>query len=396
MKSGRPGVLMVTGAYFPELSGAGLQCRALIGSLRDRVDFTVLTTTADRSLPVDDVQNGVRIHRVFIDPASRWSKAAGAARFTAAFLRSADRFSIVHFHGFSQKSILLMWLARLKGKCIALKLTSVGHDDPGSMSRRGGLAYRLYSRADVFFAVSPRFQESYDAAGLPRSRFRLIPNGVDCQRFRPAVAGEREELRRELGLTAAARIVLFVGFFSQEKRPDLLFEVWSKLAVSAAPDSALVFVGATRGPYYEVDQRLAERVRQLAHALGLDSRVRFVERTHEIERFHRAADVFVLPSLREGLPNALLEAMASGTPCIATRLEGVTDTIIEHERNGLLVPPQDGSALQQALLRCFEDRDWALGLGARARRTVQERYEMGDTAREYLAAYKELENGRAA
>jgi len=126
----KPGVLMVTGAYFPELSGAGLQCRTLVKALHDRVAFRVLTTTADTTLPADDMIDGVPVHRIFIDPAGRWSKAMGTLRFTRAFLRDAASFSIVHFHGFSQKSILLMWLARLKQKRIAIKLTSVGHDDP--------------------------------------------------------------------------------------------------------------------------------------------------------------------------------------------------------------------------------------------------------------------------
>jgi glycosyltransferase involved in cell wall biosynthesis len=387
-----PGVLMVTGAYYPEMSGAGLQCRALVNQLRHHVAFTVLTTTADTSLPIDDVQDGVPVHRVFIDPRSWWSKTTGTIRLTVAFLRNAGRFSIVHFHGFSQKSILLICLARLKKKRIAIKLTSVGHDDPASMSRRGRFAYWCYSRSDLFFAVSPRFEESYDAAGLPRVRFRLIPNGVDCERFRPATPGEREALRRELDLAPDGRIVLFVGFFSQEKRPDLLFDAWAKLAESVAPDSTLVFVGATRSPYYEIDKGMADRIRQLAHELGLDRRVRFVEMTHEIERFQRVADIFVLPSLREGMPNALLEAMASATACIATRLEGVTDTIIDHERNGLLVPPSDGSALRAALRRCFENREWARALGVEARRTVKERYELNAAAGQYFNAYCELQD----
>jgi len=129
---------MVTGAYYPEISGAGLQCRALVNKLRGRVAFTVLTTTADRSLPAEDMRDSVPVYRVFIDPLSWWSKARGIVRFTMLFLRIQDRFSIVHFHGFSQKSILLMWLARLKKKRIAIKLTSMGHDDPASMMRRGG------------------------------------------------------------------------------------------------------------------------------------------------------------------------------------------------------------------------------------------------------------------
>jgi len=381
---------MVTGAYFPELSGAGLQCRALIGKLRDRVDFTVLTTTADSSLPADDVQDGVPVHRVLVNPSSALSKAAASLRFAAAFLRTARDFSIVHFHGFSQKSILLMGLARLKRKRVAIKMTSVGHDDPGSMTRRGGLAYWSYSRSDLFFAVSPRFQDSYTAAGLKPERFWLIPNGVDCEKFRPGLPGERESLRRELGLAPQGRLVLFVGFFSREKRPDLLFDAWTRVAESVAPDSSLLFVGATASPYYEVDSGLAERIRSLAHTLGLEGRVRFVEKTNEIERFHRAADIFVLPSLREGMPNALLEAMASGAACIASRLPGVTDAIIEDGRNGLLVPPGEPAGLEAALQRCFENRESTRVLGMEARRTVCQRFNLDDAARRYFDAYTEL------
>src|SRR5438132_4859848 len=135
---------MVTGAYFPELSGAGLQCRALVRSLRDRVDFSVLTTTADGSLTIDDLQDGVPVHRIFVDPASLWSKMLATLRFMRAFIRRSRQFSIVHLHGFSQKSILLVGLALLSRKQVAIKLTSVGHDDPVSIRRRGRLAFWCY------------------------------------------------------------------------------------------------------------------------------------------------------------------------------------------------------------------------------------------------------------
>jgi glycosyltransferase involved in cell wall biosynthesis len=316
----------------------------------------------------------------------------GTVRFTMLFLRIQDRFSIVHFHGFSQKSLLLMWLARLKKKRIAIKLTSMGHDDPASMMQRGGFAYWCYAHSDLFFGVSPRFEKSYEVAGLSRARFRLIPNGVDCDRFRPASPEEREAVRRELGLQPGTAIVLFVGFFSQEKRPDLLFEAWADLT-HVASSTALVFIGATQSPYYEVDEQLAKRIREMTITLGVESRVRFVEATHEIERFHRAADVFVLPSLREGMPNALLEAMASGTACIATRLEGVTDAIIDDGNNGLLVPANDKAALRKALQRCLDDRDFARSLGAQGRRTAEARFGLDRTARQYFDAYTDLEMG---
>jgi len=118
--------------------------------------------------------------------------------------------------------------------------------------------------------------------------------------------------------------------------------------------------------------------------------VRFVEKTNEIERFHRAADIFVLPSLREGMPNALLEAMASGAACIASRLPGVTDAIIEDGRNGLLVPPGEPAGLEAALQRCFENRESTRVLGMEARRTVCQRFNLDDAARRYFDAYTEL------
>lgn len=386
----RPGVLMVTGAYFPELSGAGLQCRTLMRSLRDEVDFRVLTMTADRSLPADDREDGIPVYRVFIEPANFWSNAVAAVHLTVAFLRSCRHVSIVHFHGFSRKSILLILLALVARKRIAIKLTSVGHDDPVSMRRRGRLAYWCFARASLFFAVSPPFQDSYRATGLPAKQLLLIPNGVDVERFRPAIPGEREVLARELSIPDGRAVVLFVGFFSREKRPDLLFRAWASWARALAPASILLYVGATRSSYYEVDAKLAETIRRDAAALDLASQVRFVETAHEIERFYRAADVFVLPSVREGLPNALLEAMASGLPCIATRLEGVTDVLIADGENGLLVPRDDAAALEAGLASLVGDPGFAASLGRAARRTIEKRYGLDRVARQYLNAYSRL------
>ena len=283
MTPAKPGVLMVTGAYFPEMSGAGLQCRELVRQLRDAVRFTVLTTTTDPSLPANDERDGVPVRRVFVDPTSVWSKLTAGLRMTRVVLTERRRFSILHLHGFSQKSMLLIALGLMSGKRIGIKLTSVGHDDPASMRARGRLAYWCYSRAHVFFGVSPRFRALYEASDLSRERFRLIPNGVDLERFKPASLDERRALRVELGLPADGALILFVGFFSREKCPDLLFDAWSRMATRDHSSSALVFVGATRSGYYEVDERLAQDIRDRATRLGLAARLRFVEATHEIE-----------------------------------------------------------------------------------------------------------------
>lgn len=390
MSSGRPSVMMVTGAYFPELSGAGLQCRELIRQLHGAAAFTVLTTTTDAALPLDDERDGVPVFRVFVDPSSVWSKFTAGVRMTRVLLRRRRQFSILHLHGFSQKSMLLVALALLLGKKVAIKLTSVGHDDPPSMRSRGRLAYWCYSKAHVFFGVSPRFQALFDGSGLPPGRFVLIPNGVDTSRFRPASPIERRELRASLNLPADSAMILFVGFFSREKCPDVLLAAWLRLDRGLRDRTSLVFVGGNRPGYYEVDDQLARDVRDRVRTEGVSSQVSFVEATREIDMYQRAADVFVLPSVREGLPNALLEAMACGAGCIATRLEGVTDTLIDDGRSGVLVPPREADALAAAMSTLLTDPDAASTMGTAARQRIARDFDLTKTAQRYLTVYRGL------
>src|SRR5207253_11071565 len=104
----RIGVLMVVGAYYPEIAGGGLQCRTLVLSLRDRVDFTVLTTTADPDAQFCSEVDGVPVFRIFLDPRRAWTKVRALAQFARAILRIARTCDIIHFHGFTQKMLLLL------------------------------------------------------------------------------------------------------------------------------------------------------------------------------------------------------------------------------------------------------------------------------------------------
>ena len=189
--------MMVTGAYAPEKSGASLQCRNLIKALRDRADFAVLTTSTDPSLPWNSMVDDIKVRRVSVDPGSRVSKLMAIERMASSFLELAAGFDIVHLHGFSQKSILLVALAKLLNKKIVIKLTSVGHDDPASIRAKGAVMWAAYRQADRFIGVTPRFADGFETTGLDRGRFRFIPNGVDLDRFKPASAGTRTEFQHQ-------------------------------------------------------------------------------------------------------------------------------------------------------------------------------------------------------
>jgi glycosyltransferase involved in cell wall biosynthesis len=386
---------MVTGAYYPEKSGAGLQCRALIQACGDRGRFTVLTTAVDASLPARDTIDGVPVRRVLVSATSRLARVFALPSLLAAALRSIRAVDIVHLHGFSAKSIVLVRLARLFGKRIVIKLTSVGHDDAVSMAAHDPAAFRQYRRADRFVAVSPRFAALHAEAGLPPERLTVIPNGVDVDRFRPAAPEEKPRLRRTLGLPADRLVVLFVGFFSHEKRPDVAFRAWAD-ASAGAPASTLVFIGRTASPYYEIDEALAQTIRRDATRLGVGDRVIFVEDTDAIERYYRAADVLMFPSTREGLPNVVLEAMASSLACVVSTLPGVTDVLIASDVNGVLVAPDDLPGYATALRRLIVDAALRARMGAEARRTIEVGFSIARTAAAHVAMYRDLMKGSPA
>jgi mannosyltransferase len=269
-----------------------------------------------------------------------------------------------------------------------LSLHTAGQDDPDAVRARGPFAFWAYRGADLFLSVSLQLSDAYRRSGMPGDKLVEAPNGVDVERFRPASADERAALRRELGLPVDAAIVLFVGFFSRDKRPDVLLDAWMRVAQRIRQRVALVCVGATRSAYFEVDSRLAEEMRQRARSAGLADRLIFVEPTNAIERYFRSADVFALPSAREAMPMALLEAMACGLPSVAWRLPRVTDVIIDEGVSGLLVDSVDG--LADAIELLATDTPRAQAIGARARQTIVDRFGIERTAERWLAAYRRV------
>lgn len=385
----KPRVLMVTGAYFPETSGGGLQARALVRALRGDADFAVLTTSADPSLPARTEEDGVAIRRIHVDVESVASRVTAAARLVSAFVALASRIDIVNLHGFSGKAVLLVALSRLFRKRFVLTLQTGVQDEPLTVKETGRAAYWAYCHADLYLSVSPGLSRGYLAGGLPESRLRQVRNAVETDRFRPPVGGERDALRRELGLPLDLQLVLFVGYFSRDKRPDAMYRAWAADARDRQ-GSGLVMIGATRAVHGEVDTTLAPAIREWAARDRLADRIFLVEATSAIERYFRAADLFVLPSVREGLPIALIEAMSSGLACVASRLEGSTDVLIDDHSSGLLVAPDDEIGFERALARLLTDKGLAARLGASARAAVLERYAIEKVAPSWLAAYREL------
>jgi glycosyltransferase involved in cell wall biosynthesis len=386
----RPRGLLVTGTYFPELSAGGLQCQAVARILQDRAPVAVLTTSINAALPAHETVSGVPVSRIAIDVRSPWSSAMAMLRIVGELARLVPRVDFVHIQGFSNKNIFVSAAAKLFGRRVILHLQTARHDEPETIKGQGRLAWWAYSTADLYLSVSPGLTASYLAAGLSANRIREVPNGVDASRFRPASPDERASLRSRLKLPASRPLVLFVGVISPDKQPHVLLDAWLRLQQNPATASTLVLVGATDPALFELGGRLIERLSATAQVSGFADRVLFVPPTDQIQDYFRAADIYVMPSLREGLPIALLEAMACGLPCVASRLPGATDVMIEDGVNGRLVPVGDVEAFAAAIAGLLAAPQDAAHLGAAARRIVEERYTVERVADMWFDAYQDV------
>lgn len=242
----------------------------------------------------------------------------------------------------------------------------------------------LYQCMDHVISNSPGGSEQLAALGVS-TPCTVIPNGVDLARFRPPTAGERDELRRRLNLPLDRPLVVTVGAVSARKGSDLLVKAWGHL-LESYPRAMLLMIGPRRQP----DGSDQEFQRRLDDLLGpLEQSIVFCGERRDVEQLLRAADVFVFASHKEGMPNALLEAMASGLPVVTTDFEGLSDSFGRAGRDYLLVSHAP-DALAAELGRCLGSPDLAGSLGQAARAWVQGHLGIDNSLDRYAALYWDL------
>lgn len=233
------------------------------------------------------------------------------------------------------------------------------------------LAPRLVDR---YIAVSRGIAvELKDWIGVRESEARVIFNGIEVP---PSATEDRTAttaLRRELGVAGA--MVLSVARLAQQKG--------QKCAIDAAcrlPEATFVFAG--EGP----DRAALEAY---ARGRGVGERVRFVGNRSDVRALLSACDVFILPSLYEGLPLSILEAMAAGKPVVASNIPGNNEAVV-HEQTGLLVPPDRAEQLAGAIRSVLEEPELARMMGECGRRRVETRFTLQRMATDVGAVYDEL------
>jgi glycosyltransferase involved in cell wall biosynthesis len=415
-----PRVLIAIATFHPIVGGAERQALAQGRSLRQKgLEATIITFRHSRSWAARDTMDGVPIIRIaglFLGRREKLPRALQKLLYFVAMLmmgwavwRYRHCYDVLHVYQLNVLALPTALACYLSGKpmIIAIRCADAGkkastrsrlqpivgplevssavllvdgdarvEGDLKDLERLGRpvkrfTRYLLERNHAVVIILSSRMRDYLAAHDFALPETRLIPNGVDLARFTPTGNDISRELR--------SQTVICTARLSYQKGIDVLLQAWN-LVCKELPEALLIIAGT--GP-------MQTQLAYLARALGIEERVEFVGLQSDVASLLHKAGIATLPSRWEGMPNAVLEAMACGIPCVATRVSGSED-IIEHGVNGLLVEPEDYQELAQALLLLLCDPELARKYGEAARGTVEQNYSLEHLTDVYLELYRQM------
>jgi len=368
----RPRIVFVLSKY--SVGGLEKQLANLIAHRPERarhVEIHAITLQAPRSREVERRFEAAGVHTTLVD-----RDELDFPRFFIGLVRAMRRIrpSIV--------STLLDSSAGAWGRLAAwlTRVPVIVHSDR-LLATEGTRAHYLVRPfldrvTDRFLPNAHAIEERLVASGVPRGKIRVMPNGVDLSVFDP---GSARDLRSDWGLAEDATVAGYLGRIAPLKRVDVLLRAVQSLPEESRPD-AIVLAG---------DGSSMPEIRELVAAdPWLERHCRFLGSIDDTPAYLASIDYLVLPSESEGLPNVVLEAMAMARPVIATTVSDVPVLIAD---TGLLVPPSDVASLSDAIAD-MQRRGHAerRELGRRARRRIEEEYDIVKSAERFWDAHLEL------
>ncbi len=378
---------MLLGRFPPIVSGAGRQALTLSKALRDvGIGVFVVSARMDDSPRLEEIQ-GLPVRRVGkIGRGRLW-----VYRWSLAVLpilyRKRRQYDVLHIHGVNIWGLPAALLALWCGKSVVIKVTGYAQDDPLHLrnERLGLLKCRLFQWADATISVSSLISDSYRAAGLPKHKLHFIPNAVDIERFVPVSDSyEKERLRLRLGLDLERIVVLNTGIVRWAKGIDILLATW-EVVQEDIPGALLVLVGSC-----DEEPEFVDWFKKKLKEKKLDQSVVLTGNVDNVEEYLQAADIYVFPSRREGLPNALLEAMASGLPCIALDIPNIIEDIITHDKDGIVVYDREPASLAREIIQMAVDQSRRKSLGVLARKKTVDFFSTPIVVQKYRDLYQRL------
>jgi glycosyltransferase involved in cell wall biosynthesis len=377
-------ILMVVGLFHPVVGGAELVCQKLAQCfVRQGMSVTLLTSYRD-GLPEYEVIDEVPVYR----------KMKGWHPFGLGYMFSTFCFLMKHHKEFDIIACFGLFLfippavvmKYLYGKKVVVRPMCSG--DFGDFAAIRPLRVKRFITAaaklcDKIIYISHDIKKELEENNFSDGKLTFIPNGVDVNRFVPS--------RKTAGSDGGN--ICFVGRIEKQKGLDHLLRAFS-LMKTVCNDVQLFIVG-------EGQQR--EPLEKLVQSLGLEGRVTFTGSSQEVLTYYQTSEIFVLPSLAEGMSSSLLEAMSCGLPVVVTAIGGNREMVewgsdpngipvcqFKIADCGILVNPEDSKGLAGALSKLLDDSTLRKQLGEKARKLIVSRFSQERMVNDYLTLFSQL------
>jgi glycosyltransferase involved in cell wall biosynthesis len=376
---------------YPQVySGYGNQAAAVFEKVlckTNNIKFTVLTGNFHNAKHKE--QENIIINRIGSKTLNKINPGLGGLLFGILcflwLIKNANKFSIIHCisaHGPS--ALPAIFAGIITRKKVIVKITQAEYRDPlKSISNVHKLIRetrkKVVSKADFFISISQEIKLELVNYGIKEEKIINIPNGVEVNKYYPISLVERKELRIKLSIDPDAIVVLYAGSLNKRKGIYDLLDACKLIDNLQGKKIEIVLCGPDHENVYD------KHIRNKLFPVNIN----YKGNVDNINEYYQAADIFILPSYSEGLPNVLLEAAMSGLALIASDIGGNRDIVVDGY-SGLLYNLGDSKLLKEKILSLINDNEKRLYLSKNALKFAKDKFSLSTVSQQYINLYDKL------
>lgn len=390
-------IFAISNRYLPVVGGAERQLALLASALKERGhQITIITRHISDTLPFHETIDDIPVYRLRPTGLGKLANALIIPRLITYLLANRNHFDIIHCQSIGPAAIASVIAGQLLNKPVILRVATAGdiarqriHTKTSAYTnfmRRYIVTPKIWhgilNKADTIIALSQELVEEAQENNIQTPVINL-GNGVNTQVFHPISQAMQNNIRVNLGLPINIPILFTTGRLVERKRLDVLIDAMPYI-IQNNPDTILLIAGSGSYQADSVEGFLKEQVK----TLNLGNHVQFLGLIDNVADYLKASNVFVFPSAKEGMPNAVLEAMAAGKPIVASRIGGVVDLV--DDSCAYLLPVGDVNGFAQSIIEALAQPDIASAKATQAQKRVQTHFSVEAIADAYLKLYHAL------
>jgi glycosyltransferase involved in cell wall biosynthesis len=379
-------ILFVVDGYYPSLGGAERQVEELSEAfLKSGHIVKIIAPHLDENKPTTEVIRSVPVERIKYPKIKGIGALILCIKYAYKLLRHRDQYDAVHIHMVKNLAAVSGFIKPFIRASVGAKISGAWEFDGGILDKnvQNKILYRLLNfyikKLDYIQCISLYTKEKLIESGYKIDKILMIPNGVNISQFKK-VKYVNKDIRGSV-------VVTFAGRMNPVKSLDTLILSWSKIVEECRtynPKLQLVGDGPIKTSLIDMTKRL-----------GLSETVQFIGEVSNVAELMQSSNIYVQPSYIEGLPNSVIEAMATGLPVVATRISGNEDLVVDGE-NGILIKPGSTHELTFALCKLIKNGQLRRDMGDKSRQMVEEKYQIPVVLRSLEKAYRlEIENHKS-